>query len=104
MTPEVNEMLGRSLNHKRIGRLMREQGLCSRKRRPFRVVTTDSRHDHPIAPNALERDFAATISRFQVDSLHLPREDPTSFVTSRPIRISGIRIRALSSEVYRASD
>ena len=49
-----------TLNHKRIGRLMREHGLGSRKRRPFRVVTTDSRHDHPIAPNVLERDFGAT--------------------------------------------
>lgn len=60
MTPEVSEMLGRRLNHKRIGRLMREHGLGSQKRRPFRVVTTDSRHDHPIAPNVLERDFAAS--------------------------------------------
>jgi len=60
MTPEVSEALGRALNHKRIGRLMREHGLGSRKRRPFRVVTTDSRHDHPIAPNVLERDFGAT--------------------------------------------
>jgi transposase InsO family protein len=60
MTPEVSEALGERLNHKRIGRLMRKHGLCSRKRRPFRVVTTDSRHDHPIAPNVLERDFVAT--------------------------------------------
>ena len=60
MTPEVSEALGQTLNHKRIGRLMREHGLGSRKRRPFRVVTTDSRHDHPIAPNVLERDFGAT--------------------------------------------
>jgi putative transposase len=60
MTPEVSEALGRALNHKRIGRLMREHGLGSRKRRPFRVVTTDSRHDHPIAPNVLGRDFEAT--------------------------------------------
>lgn len=60
MTPEVSEALGRSVNHKRIGRLMREHGLASRKRRPFRVVTTDSRHAHPIAPNVLERDFTAT--------------------------------------------
>lgn len=60
MTPEVSEALGRTLNHKRIGRLMREHGLGSRKRRRFRVITTDSRHDHPIAPNVLERDFEAT--------------------------------------------
>lgn len=59
MTPEVSEALGWILNHKRIGRLMRNHGLCSRKRRPFRVVTTDSRHDHAIAPNMLQRDFTA---------------------------------------------
>lgn len=59
MTPEIREALGRAVNHKRIGRLMREHGLGSRKRRPFRVVTTDSRHAHPIAPNVVERDFAA---------------------------------------------
>jgi hypothetical protein len=46
MTPEVSEALGRRINHKRIGRLMREHDLRSRKRRPFRVRTTDSRHSH----------------------------------------------------------
>lgn len=60
MTPGVSEMLGRKPNHRRIGRLMREHGLCSRKRRPFRVVTANSRHGHPIAPNVLQRDFVAT--------------------------------------------
>ncbi|GAB4166329.1 MAG: hypothetical protein Fur0039_03070 [Rhodocyclaceae bacterium] len=60
MTPEVSEVLGERLNPKRIGRLMRKHGLGSRKRRPLRVVTTDSRHDQPIAPNVLERDFGAT--------------------------------------------
>ena len=33
MTPEVSEALGRKINHKRIGRLMREHDLRSRKRR-----------------------------------------------------------------------
>lgn len=60
MAPEVSEALGRKVNHKRVGRLMKEHGLGSRKRRPFRVRTTDSRHDHPVAPNVLERDFVAT--------------------------------------------
>jgi len=59
MAPEVSEARGSRFNHKRIGRLMREHALGSRKRRPFRVVTTDSRHEHPIAPNVLERDFEA---------------------------------------------
>ena len=60
MTPEVSQALGRVVNHKRVARLMREHGLQSHKRRRFRVVTTDSKHAHPVAPNVLERDFQAT--------------------------------------------
>ena len=59
MTPEVRDATGRVVNEKRIGRLMREHGLQSHKRRRFRVVTTDSRHSHPIAANVLRRDFVA---------------------------------------------
>ena len=44
---------GRCCNHKRVARLMREQGLQGRQRRRYRVVTTDSQHDQPIAPNRL---------------------------------------------------
>ncbi len=45
--------LGRRHGRNRIARLMRQQRLCARPRRRFRVVTTDSRHAHPIAPNRL---------------------------------------------------
>jgi putative transposase len=44
---------GQACNHKRVERLMRQQGLKGRLRRRYRVVTTDSRHDQPIAPNRL---------------------------------------------------
>src|SRR5215211_5619207 len=37
----------------RIGRLMAELGLVGRQRKRYRVVTTDSNHDEPIAPNRL---------------------------------------------------
>ena len=50
---------GEVVNHKRVSRLMQEHGLQSRIRRRFRVVTTDSKHRHPIAPNVLARDFKA---------------------------------------------
>ena len=60
MTPEVSQTLGQVVNHKRVARLMREHGLQSHKRRRFRVVTTDSKHKYPVAPNVLERDFQAT--------------------------------------------
>ncbi len=45
--------LGRRHGRNRIARLMREQKFCARPRRCFRVVTTDSKHEHPIAPNRL---------------------------------------------------
>ena len=37
----------------RISRLMQEQNLRGRQRRRYRVQTTDSQHDEPIAPNRL---------------------------------------------------
>ena len=60
MTTEVSQAQDRQVNHKRVARLMREHGLQSHKRRRFRLVTTDSKHAHPVAPNVLARDFAAT--------------------------------------------
>lgn len=45
-------------NHKRVERLMREQGLYGRRKR-HKVRTTDSQHNHPIAPNRLNRQFEA---------------------------------------------
>lgn len=44
---------GSVCNHKRVERRMREQGLQGRTRRRYKVMTTDSRHHHPIAPNLL---------------------------------------------------
>jgi putative transposase len=44
---------GRHHGRNRIGRLMREQRICGRQRRRYRPRTTDSNHDHPIAPNRL---------------------------------------------------
>ena len=50
---------GVRVGRKRVARLMRENGLYARRRRRFRK-TTDSLHAQPIAPNVLERDFAAS--------------------------------------------
>lgn len=43
----------------RVARLMRQTGIIVRHRRRY-TVTTHSKHDHPIAPNVLQRDFTAT--------------------------------------------
>lgn len=42
---------------KRVARLMREAGLVARPRPRRRVVTTDSTHTEPIAPNRVQRQF-----------------------------------------------
>jgi transposase InsO family protein len=55
-SPRIQEALaraGRAHGRNRIARLMRQQRLCGRARRRFRVRTTDSHHDLPIAPNRL---------------------------------------------------
>jgi len=45
------------LNRKTVARLMAAAGIRSKVGRKFRVCTTDSSHDNPIAPNSLDRRF-----------------------------------------------
>jgi putative transposase len=62
-SPRIHEELkaqGRGASRGRIERLMRHHGIRAIMARPHRVRTTDSRHDLPIAPNLLDRNFIAT--------------------------------------------
>ena len=55
-SPRIQVVLrqaGHAHGRHRIARLMRQQGLCGRAKGRFRVCTTDSNHDQPIAPNRL---------------------------------------------------
>jgi transposase InsO family protein len=82
MRREVGTVLGRPVNEKRVGRLMREHDLQSRQRRRFRVVTTDSKHAHPVAPNVLARDFAATApnQKWLADMTYVPTDEGWLYV------------------------
>jgi putative transposase len=51
---------GRGASRGRIERLMRRHGVRAIMAPPRRVRTTDSRHDLPVAPNLLNRNFVAT--------------------------------------------
>ncbi|MFQ6550550.1 IS3 family transposase [Aestuariibius sp. 2305UL40-4] len=57
MTEELKE-LGLNIGHRRIGRLMRENGIRVERSKKYKV-TTDSNHAFNIAPNLLNRDFQA---------------------------------------------
>jgi putative transposase len=61
-SPRVHAELrreGRHHSRRRVARLMREMGLQARRGRRRPPRTTDSRHDLPVAPNLLDRHFAA---------------------------------------------
>ena len=57
MTEELKE-LGLGVGHRRVGRLMRQNGISVVRTRKHKV-TTDSNHKFNIAPNLLSRDFFA---------------------------------------------
>lgn len=54
------ELLARGMRvgKERVRKLMQRHGIKARGKRKF-VVTTDSKHDLPVAPNLLARDFTA---------------------------------------------
>ncbi len=57
--PRIHEALkagGIQCGLNRVARLMKEAGLRSKVKRKFKA-TTNSEHDHPIAPNLLNQDF-----------------------------------------------
>ena len=53
---EIDEVGHCDVGKQRVQRLMQKHGIRARGKRRFRV-TTDSRHDLPIAPNLLNRNF-----------------------------------------------
>ena len=47
----------RAINHKRIERIMSENGIKSKVTKKFKA-TTNSNHKLPVAPNILNREFS----------------------------------------------
>jgi len=71
--PRVHRTLlqqGEACGRHRVARLMRAAGLRSKTRCRFRVRTTDSNHNHPIAPDRVDREFrAATANQVWVSDM-----------------------------------
>jgi len=61
--PRVEKELrkkGHCHGRNRVARLMKQKGLCGRQKGRYRVQTTESNHDQPIAPNRLAQAPKAT--------------------------------------------
>ncbi len=60
-----------------VAKCMRELGLCARKKKKFVPQTTDSRHDHPVAQNLLDRQFTAAKPnrKWVVDITYIPTDE-----------------------------
>ena len=58
MTEELQE-LGLKVGHRRVGRLMGENGIKIIRTQKYKAIT-DSNHTFNIAPNLLDQDFSAT--------------------------------------------
>jgi putative transposase len=59
-SPRVHQALkkqGVNCSRKQVERLMRQEQIRSTRHRRFRIKTTDSNHDHPLAANVLDRQF-----------------------------------------------
>jgi putative transposase len=50
---------GIRVGKQRVQRVMQKHGIQARGKRRFRVLTSDSKHSLPIAPNVLDRKFSA---------------------------------------------
>ena len=78
-SPRVHRALksqGKRVGKKRVERLMRSEGIAAKKRKKF-CVTTDSRHDDPIAPNLLARvfDVALPNTTWVTDVTYVPTHE-----------------------------
>ena len=66
----------------RVQRLMQQHDIRARGKRRFRIRTTDSRHELPIAPNRLNRNFAvaAPNQAWTGDITYIPTEEGWLFL------------------------
>lgn len=69
--------LGHKVSRSTVERLMRELGIQSKRRRKFRVVTTDSKHALPVAENHLARDFTPSKpnEKWSADITYIPTKE-----------------------------
>ena len=84
MTRELQDE-GLTVGRRRTARLMRENGLKARQKRRFKR-TTDSQHAFPVAPNLLDQDFKAHLTRLHVSLMIHPPPPRERSTKATPMR------------------
>jgi len=79
-SPRVHAALrteGQRASLKRVERLMRQNNLAAMSKRRVRIVTTDSKHNLPVAPNILDRNFGALApnEKWLADITYIPTDE-----------------------------
>jgi len=71
------EDYGLIVSRKRISTIMKDLNLSVKMKRRFKVNTTDSNHNYPIAPNILNRDFYASApdEKYVGDITYIPTSE-----------------------------
>ncbi len=57
---KLKQRYGLLVSRRRIGAIMKDLGLIAKTKKRYKINTTNSNHNLPIAPNLLERDFYAS--------------------------------------------
>ena len=73
---KLNETSAAPVNHKRVERIMHENGIRSKTGRKYKA-TTNSRHNLPVAENILDRDFTANApgQKMVSDITYIPTDE-----------------------------
>lgn len=85
--PKINKLLlaeGWTVSERLVGILMRENHLRSCVSKKFKVTTTDSNHNSPIAPNVLNQNFKATAPNevWMTDITYIPCREGRMYLAS----------------------
>jgi len=86
-SPKITTILRREggrISERLVGKLMQENGLYSCVSKKFRVCTTDSNHNNPIAPNVLNQEFTATApnQKWVADITYVPCREGRLYLAS----------------------
>lgn len=68
---------GHAVGHKRVRRLMREEGIQGVRKGRYKPTTTDSAHQRPVAANVLDRRFSpqAAVTAWASDITYIPTRE-----------------------------